>query len=198
MTVSELRELIKNYVARMVVYVITARGSASGQEDEILGRGDSDQSMPVRRLWPFGIRSVPPAGSEGIALAINGGRLGARVLVAAEHGDHGPKDLQSGECALYSAFDARVWLDKDGTIHILPKSGSARVKIGSSLDAELDPPVLRSELNAALKTITDAVTGHKHAAGTMTAGPTAVTGLTAPAVLVSVTVNGSSNVLVKK
>lgn len=198
MNIPALRDMIQNYVARLVIYVVTARGSASGQEDEILGRGDSDQSMPVRRLWPFGIRSVPPAGCEGIALAINGGRLGARVLMSAEHKDHGPKDLKSGETALYSAFDAHVWLDKDGTIHILPKSGAGLVKIGSSVDSELDPPVLRSEMNTALKKITDAVTGHRHAAGTMAAGPTPVTGLTAPAVVVTATVTGSSNVLVKK
>jgi hypothetical protein len=88
----------------------------------------------VRRVWPFGLRSVPPDGSEGIVLTLNGGRRsgGAAVLIAAENLKYGPGKLEGGETALYSQFDAVVLLDKGGNIKITAKGGADVVVNGGS------------------------------------------------------------------
>jgi len=196
----ELVRTIKQLVARAAWYGFVSTCGSLGRDDEIQGRGDSDKGTPVRRLWPFGLRSVPVAGAEAAGFLINAGRSAARVMVAADSMKHGPKEMKEGETALYSAFDAVILLDKDGNITVIPKAG-AKVKLGSGTDSELDQLVTKKDLNDQLKIVRDVFDEHTHPAGGLASPSGAVTGETAfpttgfgspPAV------TGSPNVLGKK
>lgn len=191
------REDIKQAVARIMTLGFSLSSSATGEDDKVSGRGDVDTPRPVRRLWPFGIRSVPPRDSEAVIAAIGGGRY-LKVMLCAEHPDHGPRDLKEGETALYGAFEALIKLDDKGHIRIVPKSAGSRVYVGGGADGDQDALVTVGHLNEKLKVITDAISGHVHQAGTLLAGMSAVTGATAGAVSVSVTVQGSPTAYGKK
>lgn len=125
---------VRQLFARVAGWAQTSRSTSLGKNDECDGRGSQKGGIPVRRVWPFGLRSVPPDGSEGIVLTLNGGRRsgGAAVLIAAENLKYGPDKLAGGETSLYSQFDAVVLLDKDGNIKITAKSGADVVVNGGS------------------------------------------------------------------
>lgn len=75
------------------------------------------------RFQHFGFRSRPPVGTNTIMLLV-GGAATAGVSVAEDSNGHGPDDLEEGECALYSVANAKaVWIDKDGRVWLLSKSG---------------------------------------------------------------------------
>lgn len=131
---ANLARQLKGMFARVAGWATTSRSTSLGKNDECDGRGDQKGGVPVRRVWPFGLRSVPPNGSEGILLTLNGGRRsgGAAVLIAAENLKYGPDKLDGGETALYSQFDAVVRLDKNGKITIDAKSGADVVVNGGT------------------------------------------------------------------
>ena len=131
---ADLMRQNRQLFARVAGWAQTSRSTSLGKNDECDGRGSQKGGIPVRRVWPFGLRSVPPDGSEGILLTLNGGRRsgGAAVLIAAENLKYGPDKLEGGETALYSQFDAVVLLDKAGNIKITAKSGADVVVNGGS------------------------------------------------------------------
>ena len=68
----------------------------------------------VERLENYGFAGRPPAGSEGVMLAVGGSR-DHPVMVGLEHREHRP-ELADGESALYSMFKQLIHLDKEGNI----------------------------------------------------------------------------------
>lgn len=124
---AEIKNYVQQFSARIANYVITAAATATGLKDGVEGRatgpGEPRYGLSVRRLWPFGLRSVPPAGCEGVILRINAGRR-SLVLIAAESQKYGPKDLKSGETAVYDAKGSIIRLNEDGSVLITSKSGA--------------------------------------------------------------------------
>lgn len=112
---------------------ILAKSSADGHDDALEGRtapAEPDYQIPVRRIWPFGIRSRPPAGVEAVVVYPNGSPVSG-VMVGAESAKYGPSDLEEGETAVYSSSGATMKLDKDGNIIILAL-GSATIQLAGS------------------------------------------------------------------
>ena len=105
---------------------ILAKSSADGHDDALEGRvadDEPDYQIPVRRLWPFGMRSRPPAGVEVVVVYPDGSPVSG-VEVGAESSKYGPSDLEEGEAAVYcSAGGTIIKLDKDGNITIDAASG---------------------------------------------------------------------------
>jgi phage gp45-like len=190
---AELVRSIRQLVARVAGLAETGRATSLGRNDQI------KSTDPVRRIWPFGLRSVPVQGSEGVVLVINGGRRsgGAAVLVGAENLKYGPQDLKEGETALYSQFDAIIRLDKDGNITIVPKSG-AKVKEGSSADSELDQVVTKKDLNDQMKLIRKAMDEHTHTYIAPAMGAPTQTSTGSNVLGADPLVTGSPNVYAKK
>jgi len=68
----------------------------------------------AERLENYGLAGRPPAGSEGVMLAVGGSR-DHPVLVGLEHREHRP-ELAEGEVKLYSIFKQCIHLDNEGNI----------------------------------------------------------------------------------
>ena len=68
----------------------------------------------VYRAQDFGVSSVPPAGAEGIFLALSG-RSDRIVALGFEHKDHRPKSLPEGATAIYDASGKILKLLPDET-----------------------------------------------------------------------------------
>ncbi|HZU84524.1 MAG TPA: phage baseplate assembly protein [Polyangiaceae bacterium] len=140
---------------------ILAKSSADGHGDELAGRSEPDEpsyQVPVRRLWPFGLRSRPPAGVEVIVVFPNGSPV-AGVMVGAESAKYGPSDLEEGETAVYGAAGAVILLDKDGNVVVKAAQGKS-IYIG---DGAAEHIVLGDKFLAKFNS-------HVHATGV---GPTA-------------------------
>lgn len=80
----------------------------------------------------YGFASVPPAGTEAIAVAI-GNTSGHLVVVAELDRPNRPTDLMAGEVALYTASGASVRLLVDGSIEVSPASGQPLVLNGATI-----------------------------------------------------------------
>ena len=154
-----------------IVRHTTVTNSTSGGVDQVAGRQgpQGKQNVPhtVRRLWPFGIRSVPPSGVEAAVVFANADPTHG-LMVGAEGTGYGPSDLATGETALYcKAAGTVVKLDGDGNVTISSASGKtvtingATVYLGAMSGAQF---VALSNLVATeLGKIASAHNGHKHA-----------------------------------
>ena len=145
MTWSEIRDFVYQAVGWVVSYSRVAKSSAGGNDDEVEGRSEPDEpsyQIPVRRLWPFGLRSRPPAGVEAVIVLVNGGATRA-VMVGAESAKYGPSDLAEGEAALYGATaaviriwtDGRITIDGDGADVVVNGGGAKVHRVGDHGDA---------------------------------------------------------------
>lgn len=177
-----LRGDLKAYVVQRVASAIrfgqVTKNSASGNADAIQGNEterdeqDGGYQYTVRRLWPFGIRSVPPTGIDAVVVHAFGGPTNG-ILVGAESAEYGPSNLQVGETAIYNKVTgAVIKIDVDGKITIDAPAGVDVVVNGGTLK---------------VARVTDSTTGHVHTAGTLMCPNTgtgiavAVTGSTASA-----------------
>jgi phage gp45-like len=134
MTWSDVRDFVYQAIGWLVSYTRVAKSSAGGSDDEVEGRSEPNEpsyQIPVRRMWPFGIRSRPPAGVEAIVVLVNGGGTRA-VMVSAESAKYGPSDLDDGESALYNKTAAVIRLWSDGHVSIDADNADVVVNQGSA------------------------------------------------------------------
>lgn len=217
MNAAWIKNYVQQYVARVANYAITGAATSAGAKDTVEGRavGEDEKAygLQVRRLWPFGHRSVPPAGCEGVVLRINAGRR-SLVLIAAESAKYGPQDLKDGETATYDAAGSVIRLYQDGSLTVaakggglvtLDKNGNAtvsapgdvvtlpgaghQVRLGDDKPANLDYVVLFTALKAYLES-------HTHQPGSFAADGKPVAGISGGAN--EAFTAHSSNVVAKK
>lgn len=136
--IRELRSWVETYVqtrlGALVEFTRLAASTATGEEDSVeVGGGDQRMQRPVRRIEPWGLRGRPPAGVwAAVIKAIAGASNGLMVGISTTR--HGPADLETGETELYcSASGTRVYLDKDGVVHIDAASGQDIIFNGGTL-----------------------------------------------------------------
>lgn len=110
---------------------------ASLLEDEVQDR--------VEHMQPYGLSFVPPAGSEGLAFAVQGAGSNRVVLCASKRGDR-PTGAKAGEGGLYSLGEWRVFIDEEGVLHLGKKDPD-------------DAAALASEVIAAMTTLKNAIAG---------------------------------------
>ena len=86
------------------------------------------------QVWQqFGLTSVPPNGSEGIALFLGGERR-TPLIIATENKELRIKNLKSGEVALYSSCGDTITLKSDNSIAVKTNKFSVEaenISIGS-------------------------------------------------------------------
>lgn len=124
-----VRGMIAQHVGRMVRFARVSVNTASGDGDSVHGHqpGDEEEEYQyqIRRLWPFGIRSRPPAGVDAVVVHAFGGATNG-IMVGAESPEYGPGDLAEGETAIYcKASGTVIRLDKDGAITVETKANQA-------------------------------------------------------------------------
>ena len=117
--------------------VIITKVDDSGNQQLIDYDGVKDeQHTNVVRLQAFGYSNNPPAGAEGVVLALNS--RDAPMLIGIEHPDHKPKGLPSGGSRLYDSKGSYVDLDAAGNIsHVSATSISittATLKIKANVE----------------------------------------------------------------
>lgn len=130
-------------VRRMVLEAVTATTFVP----EVAGEGLAGEQLDGVELFQhFGFRSIPPVGSEAIALRV-GGAGGHLVVVATAGRPTVPTDLVDGDSTLYSSTGARVDTKADGTVAITAalaglvnlNGGTAGVaRLGDSVSITLD------------------------------------------------------------
>lgn len=120
----DLQFWIQQRLNSLIQYGKTTRSTENGA-DGVQAPIGSEQRF-LRRMWAWGIRSVPPVGSESVSVAV-GGSSANRVMLAAETTKltanglelvHGPTDLKEGETALYDASGSILRMSQDGTIKV--------------------------------------------------------------------------------
>jgi phage gp45-like len=145
MTWSHITEYVRQALSWLVTYSRIAGSTADGNPDEIEGRSSPDEpsyQMSARRMWPFGLRSRPPAGVEAVVIHVGGSGAGG-IMVGAESAKFGPSDLEDGETALYNKTAAVIRIWKDGRITIdgdnadvIVNGGGAKVaRVGDKTEA---------------------------------------------------------------
>jgi len=103
------------------------QNTADGERDAVQGHADGDPSdqqfdLPVRRVWPFGLRSRPPVGVW--AAVVPCGSIANSLMVGAESKKFGPSDLKDGELAIYNKVTGCVIkLDENGKVSISSATG---------------------------------------------------------------------------
>jgi phage baseplate assembly protein V len=107
--------------------MMVARGASSGitdgaamqtmQADFLEGEAIDD----LERFQSFGVTSVPPAGSDVLAVFIGGNRDQGVVLAINDRGSR-PTGLKAGETMIYNAAEVRILLNADGELVIKPKT----------------------------------------------------------------------------
>lgn len=159
---NEFRDYVRQALGWVVRFSRVAGNTADGGKDTVEGRatGSDEQSYAylVRRIWPFGIRSRPPAGCDAVVVHANAGSSNG-VMVGAESTRYGPSDLKDGEVCLYNKGTATVKLDENDQVVV--NGGS--IPVAREGDA-----VAR---NNAMATWMSAVEAALSAAGSPTASP---------------------------
>lgn len=107
--------------------MMVARGASTGVSD-----GDGMQTMQadmlegeaideLERFQSFGISSVPPTGSDVLAVFVGGNRDQGVVLAINDRGSR-PTGLQPGETMIYNAAEVTILLNASGELVIKPKT----------------------------------------------------------------------------
>lgn len=110
-------------VSRAVIQRVNDALKMQGLQISLLAGEVADD---VERFQQFGITSVPPQGSEAIALAVGGSRSHL-VVIAVDDRRFRPRNLQEGETALYDKSGSLVILKADGSIEIVPSGGEVNI-----------------------------------------------------------------------
>ena len=105
-----LRKQLRLQVSRVTLNRTDEKGLLVNQVEALEG----ETLENVERLENYGLAGRPPAGSEGVMLAVGGSR-DHPVLAGLEHRGHRP-ELAEGEVKLYAIFKQFIHLDKDGNI----------------------------------------------------------------------------------
>ena len=115
---SDLRQMLTDWASRIVRFTRIARAASDGSasvEGRTIPGGPEAPSIRARLMFPFGVRSVPPAGVD--AAVVHAAGAGARcIVVACDAPKYGPSDLAEGETALYSQQNPKA-VHADGAGH---------------------------------------------------------------------------------
>lgn len=97
--------------------VIISKVHNDGPQQRMDYQGVADEApTDVVRIQVFGFTNNPPAGAEGVVVALNA--RDAPMLLGVEHPDHRPTDDPSGSSRQYDAAKSTVYLDGAGGVQV--------------------------------------------------------------------------------
>ena len=130
--VEPIRRKVKLAVSTAVVELV--RDSLGLQRVQISVL--ANEVAEPEHMQPGGLTHVPLAGAEGLLLAV-GGERGNAVAICISDRRHRPKNLASGETALYNEGESQtvIKISADGDIDIALAAGAALKVNGSSQSA---------------------------------------------------------------
>ncbi|MFW6086393.1 MAG: phage baseplate assembly protein domain-containing protein [Myxococcota bacterium] len=98
--------------------------------------GDEVQDR-CEHLQPYGLSFHPPRKSEAVALAVQGDGS-HRVILGVSSRKHRPRDVEEGEGGLYYLGEWKVFLDKNGHVHLGAQEGAAKLARADRVDDEIE------------------------------------------------------------
>lgn len=155
--VAQLERRLDMMVARGVLAGTTDSAGIQTMQASLL-RGETADGL--QRFQSYGVSSMPPPGSDVLAVFISGNRDHG-VIVAVNDRATRPKGLRQGETVLYSSSDCTVLLNADNDVLIRAR----RVIIEAEETVEIDAPQ-----QVTIRTPLLRVEGSITASGTITEG----------------------------
>ena len=137
-----LRRAIEPIQARLRLIVARGRLTAPADDAEHCQTVDADlvageSRTGIQRVQQYGFSSRPPAGAEALILAV-GGQRDHLVAVAVDDRDTRPRDLQEGECCLWTPdHGRRLHCRADGQVD-LGSEPEDFVALAAKVRSELD------------------------------------------------------------
>lgn len=127
-TMAPLQRRVSLMIARAVVAAVNDTTKTQTLQVQALADEVTDN---VERFQDYGFSSVPLAGAEALLLSVGGNRAHG-VAVGVHNRTLRPKNLNTGDVALYTADGIRVYIDKNADL----------VRLGE--DTASDPVALSS------------------------------------------------------
>jgi phage gp45-like len=122
------RDVYRNMVFRMAIQKVLNQDGDPLQQ--VRASGYKGESMETMRAQQHGLTSVPPVGSMGFGLCLNGRRENA-FMIGCEHPNHRPTGLKSGESALYDDKGQKVHAQQNG-IRVAAAKGAHSVVVADN------------------------------------------------------------------
>lgn len=180
----DIIDRIKAMISATVGFYFVDEASTSPTKDDYLRTHPAQPParpgrIHARRMWPFGLRSIIPAGVEAVTVSPMGSQT-QKVIVGAESNAFGPTDLAEGDTVVYSKAHAQgvvcvVRVYADGNIrvqtskdncHVIAKPGTGgKVKLGDDVDANLDAVALYEALKTNFDAFVAVFNAHIHTVG---------------------------------
>lgn len=128
-------------------------------------------SANVEYKQPQGLYFRPADKAEGLLLAVAGDHSSAVLIDAQSRSDSpGGNGVSAGEGGLYYAGEFKVFLDKNGLVHLGEKTGSDFVALAAKVKSDFD------NISTRLGDIETVVTTHQH----LSAAPGSPTSIITP------------------
>lgn len=127
-----LRSLDRRVRGMIRRFVLTSAGNEGAQM--VGGRGLDEDFDEAELVQPYGFRSRPRPGADGVTLAAGGTPDNAVALVYDRR--DAPEDLEEGDVDVYSHAGNRVHLQADGTI-VVENADGASVKIEPGANGDM-------------------------------------------------------------
>lgn len=132
--VDRLRWRVDGMIARAVISRVNDALKTQRVQITIL-KGEVEDN--VEHVQPLGLSFTPPADAEVLALAVAGDRAHTVAICASAPGSRPTGNSEAETGGLYSKAEWRVFIDKDGVVHLGAQSGEAPVARADLVDAEL-------------------------------------------------------------
>lgn len=132
-----VRSFALEVLQRMIVKVTRDAGAVQTMQLEGERLGEESDVVEFESMLPYGLAAHPPAGSEAI-VGVPDGDSGQAVVLTAQHRKHRPRDLKEGEVGLHYLGEIKIFLDKDGEVHVGAREGAEQAVLGESLKAWLE------------------------------------------------------------
>lgn len=129
MRIAELARRVRGMIRRFRFESTTDEGA-----QVITGRGLSED-FEAEHVEPYGLRSKPHPGAEGVSVQIGGTPDNTAAWVYDRR--YGPKELETGDVCVYSSGDNRITVAADGSIE-LENSTGARITMDAAGNVEID------------------------------------------------------------
>lgn len=129
----DIIDRVKAMISATVGFYFVDEAATSPTKDDYLRTHPAQPPAKVgrihaRRMWPFGLRSIIPAGVEAVTVSPMGSQT-QKVIVGAESNAFGPTDLAEGDTVLYSSAH------KEGAVCVVKAAASGKITINSKGNA---------------------------------------------------------------
>ncbi|HZR34766.1 MAG TPA: phage baseplate assembly protein [Nevskia sp.] len=148
--VDRIRFLVRYLVGRGRIQLVDDSGNTQ-RVQVVFGPFETET---LRRIAEFGLASNPPAGTDGIALFIDGDRTDG-VVIGTNNQALRPKNLQPGEVMVYDGNGQSVYLSRTGIVvngggnpinvnnaPVVNINGAQQLLVQASVKARFETPLL--------------------------------------------------------